>query len=493
MPPTPELRQFLSSKTFATSALHGNDQDNDVSDSSSNTNTRRLCSPRAQQAVGLLPVYLADARSCETYCPENRNGALQLGVAESLLLEDLLLPVMKDWNMMDAAVGADSIYYQPTAGRLGFRQAFATYIEDTVGLKKGRIETDGLVLGAGCNAVLENLCFCLADPGDAVLIPTPYYAAFEFDLSARAGMNIQPVTTKQYQKKDQQDSAGPKIAAISPEQYYPNRASLDAAYQRSKAEGHTPRILLLSHPQNPLGVCYPPATIKECIDWCREREVHLISDEIYMGSVYQQEQSNFKSALELADTESSGLGPFVHWVYSLSKDFAASGMRVGAVYTENEDIRMPLQKLNDLCQISSTQQVWTEQMMRRLSDKDNKDSELWTESFRRENHRRLAERCDVLQGCLDECKIPFLNPTAGLFLWMDLTEFLPKDSNMSSADKERQLYLELVHEFGLLLTPGWSMRNEEPGFFRCVFTAATQEEFDVSLVRFKKFVETKRQ
>jgi hypothetical protein len=32
----------------------------------------------------------------------------------------------------------------------------------------------------------------LADPGDAVLIPSPYYAAFEFDLAARAGCVIVP-------------------------------------------------------------------------------------------------------------------------------------------------------------------------------------------------------------------------------------------------------------------------------------------------------------
>jgi aspartate/methionine/tyrosine aminotransferase len=149
-----------------------------------------------------------------------------------------------------------------------------------------------------------------------------------------------------------------------------------------------------------------------------------------------------------------------------------------------------LQKLNDLCQISSTTQVWTEQMMKRPSDEGD---ELWTTSFRRENHRRLAERRDVLTSCLDDCQIPYLAPTAGLFIWIDLTEFLPTDSTLSMAAQERQLYMEMVHEFGLLLTPGWSMRNEQPGFFRCVFTAATAEEFSLALVRFKNFVDTKRQ
>ena len=49
------------------------------------------------------------------------------------------------------------------------------------------LDCKGLVLGAGCNVILENLYFCLIEPGDAVLIPTPYYTAFEFEYVARAG------------------------------------------------------------------------------------------------------------------------------------------------------------------------------------------------------------------------------------------------------------------------------------------------------------------
>ena len=62
---------------------------------------------------------------------------------------------------------------------------------------------------------------------------------------------------------------------------------------------------------------------------------------------------------------------------------------------------------------------------------------------------------------------------------------------MSPEEQERVLYLELVNEYGLLLTPGWSMRNERPGFFRCVFTAATEEEFTLSLERFRRFAASK--
>jgi hypothetical protein len=60
--------------------------------------------------------------------------------------------------MMDAAVHAVSTLPTDSGTIPGFTFP-ATYIEDTaVGLKKGRIDTDGLVLER-CNAVLENLCF----------------------------------------------------------------------------------------------------------------------------------------------------------------------------------------------------------------------------------------------------------------------------------------------------------------------------------------------
>ena len=307
--------------------------------SSSSSSSSRLSSCRGRHAVSLLPSYLADARAVTQYSSETPNGALQLGVAESLMLEDWLVPVL---NSQGGDVPADAIYYQPTAGRTDFREIMATYVEDMLGLRRGRIHMDGLVVGAGCNAVLENLCFALSEAGEAVLIPTPYYAAFEFDLVARAGLTVVPVTTEAYQTPSATDPA---------RMYYPNTAALDAAYEKAfKSSGRAPRILLISHPQNPLGICYPAAVVQECIDWCRDREVHLISDEIYAGSIYRPTVAGFKSALQLADGP-GGLGPYVHWVYALSKDFALSGLRVGALYTENEEIQVPLQKLNDLCQV----------------------------------------------------------------------------------------------------------------------------------------------
>lgn len=148
-----------------------------------------ISAPRAAKAVGLLPSYLVDARAVQKYSPATPDGALQLSVAENQMLEDLLVPSLTEFASTQI-FPADAIYYQPTHGRPETRAAMAKYLEDILGLSCP-LDVDGIVVGAGCNAVLENLCISLAEPGEGVMIPTPYYAAFEFDLVARAGKCFQ--------------------------------------------------------------------------------------------------------------------------------------------------------------------------------------------------------------------------------------------------------------------------------------------------------------
>ena len=86
---------------------------------------------------------------------------------------------------------------------------------------------------------------------------------------------------------------------------------------------------------------------------------------------------------------------------------------------------------------------------------------------------------------------------------MDFGDFLPpldpasviqngSEDPQSMQQRERSLYLELMNHYGLLFTPGLSMRNERPGFFRFVFSAASEEEFDMSLIRLRKFATEKK-
>ena len=55
------------------------------------------------------------------------------------------------------------------------------------------VHPDQLCVSAGCGAIIDNLFLAITSPGDGVLIPAPYYPAFDNDLRVRNGTVAIPV------------------------------------------------------------------------------------------------------------------------------------------------------------------------------------------------------------------------------------------------------------------------------------------------------------
>lgn len=148
---------------------------------------------RGTAALDLLPSYLAGARAVPKYNAESQpDGLLNLSVAENRMLEDMLVPRVN--AVASTEFPASGIYYQNTQGLDEVRNAMAAHFSAVLTpTHRYNFLPENLVVGAGCNAVLENLFFSIAEHGDGVLVPAPYYAAFEFDLSARIGLRLVPV------------------------------------------------------------------------------------------------------------------------------------------------------------------------------------------------------------------------------------------------------------------------------------------------------------
>lgn len=105
--------------------------------------------------------------------------------------------------------------------------------------------------------------------------------------------------------------------------------ALSAALEASK---RPVRALVLTNPHNPFGQCYPKEVLEECVKFCQRHGIHYISDEVYALSVFHNADSasgpSFVSALSL-DLQAIGCAPeYVHTIWSVSKDFGASGIRM---------------------------------------------------------------------------------------------------------------------------------------------------------------------
>lgn len=96
------------------------------------------------------------------------------------------------------------------------------------------------------------------------------------------------------------------------------------------------RALVLTNPGNPLGQCYNADTLLRCARFCQDRELHLICDEIYALSYFAGSDSGETPFQSILGTDLRAIGcdlSRVHVVWSMSKDFGCSGLRlVSSVY-----------------------------------------------------------------------------------------------------------------------------------------------------------------
>ena len=112
-----------------------------------------------------------------------------------------------------------------------------------------------------------------------------------------------------------------------------SKAHLDLAFNEAIRTGKTPKALLLTNPGNPLGNIYSKDTLQLAISWARDKNLHIICDEIYALSIINSNLNKFQSIVSLMNNQ---LGNYIHVIWGISKDFGSSGFRLGVLYTQNK-------------------------------------------------------------------------------------------------------------------------------------------------------------
>ncbi|WP_372425555.1 aminotransferase [Salinarimonas chemoclinalis] len=200
-----------------------------------------------------------------------------------------------------AAGSADAARYGPILGDDALRAALAA---DVSGLYDGRVEAADVAITAGCNAAFVTTMLAIAAPGDAVLLPTPWYFNHEMTL-AMLGIAARPLPCRA------QDG------------FVPRAEEADALVD-TLSDARVRAIVLVT-PNNPTGAIYPPATIAAFAELARARGIWLVVDETY------------RDFLPAGAGAPHGLFRDGRWregvvhLYSFSKSYAVPGHRLGAL------------------------------------------------------------------------------------------------------------------------------------------------------------------
>lgn len=192
------------------------------------------------------------------------------------------------------AMDKNFTYYTPVAGYPDLRAAIAKKLKTENGLD---YDASQIVVSTGAKQAIANALLCLVNPGEEVIIPTPYWVSYSEVVKLTEGVSVFIDTTVEQNFK------------ITP-------AQLEAAI--------TPKtkLFMFSSPCNPTGSVYSKEELAGLVEvFERYPNIYILSDEIY-------EHINFVEAHEsIAQFES--IKDRVVIINGFSKSYAMTGWRIG--------------------------------------------------------------------------------------------------------------------------------------------------------------------
>lgn len=199
------------------------------------------------------------------------------------------------------AIDANYSFYTPVSGYLDLRNAISKKLKEENGLD---YSADQIVVSTGAKQSLANTILCLINPGEEVIVPTPYWVSYSEMIKLAEGKSVLIPSTVESNYKI---TAEQLEAAITPKT----------------------KLFMFSSPCNPTGSVYSKSELAELVKvFEKYPNIFIISDEIY-------EHINFVDKhVSIASFES--IKERVVVINGFSKSYAMTGWRVGYLAANKE-------------------------------------------------------------------------------------------------------------------------------------------------------------
>ncbi len=212
------------------------------------------------------------------------------------------------------AINDNHTGYSLNAGMVELRQAVAEFFENKY---QAPYSVDEVVITSGASEALDSTLRTLLVEGDEVIITAPAYPAYESLIELNGGVV--------------------KYLDVSDSDFIPSIDKLEALMtDRTKA-------ILLNYPSNPTGASLGEKEIQAIVDFIEQKDVFLISDEIYSENVYEGQHISFGSFSSIRDKTII--------IHGVSKSHSMTGWRIGYTlspkYLSDEILKVHLS--NSIC------------------------------------------------------------------------------------------------------------------------------------------------
>lgn len=188
--------------------------------------------------------------------------------------------------------------YTAASGIVQLKEAVCAKLSRDHGLV---YKPENIVVSCGAKHSLYNAFVAMLDPGDEVIIPSPYWVSYPDQVKMVDGVPVIIETTDKTEFK------------VSPEQV-------------EKAITPKTKLFILNSPSNPTGGVYSKSELEALAKIFIKHNIYVISDEIYEKLVYGE---TFHSIAEIP-----GMKPLTILINGVAKAYAMTGWRIGYAAAE---------------------------------------------------------------------------------------------------------------------------------------------------------------
>lgn len=194
--------------------------------------------------------------------------------------------------------------YSHSAGFESYRTKLAKYYQD----HNLPVNLEDIIITTGGSEALLFAMGSVADLGDEVIIPEPFYANYN-GFATASGATVVPVISTLEQ--------GFALPAIS---------------EFEKLITPKTKAILICNPGNPTGYLYSESEMMQLAELVKKYDLFLIADEVYREFIYDESDKHY-SVLNIAGIEDHAI-----MIDSVSKRYSMCGARIGCIVSKNKEL-----------------------------------------------------------------------------------------------------------------------------------------------------------
>lgn len=316
-------------------------------------------------------------------------------------------------NIILAAVKAmeeGKTKYTATSGIIELRKAICEKFSKDNNLSYNPSQ---IVVSTGAKQSLANSFMAILNPGDEVIIPTPYWVSYPELVQLADGKPVIIETKEENNYK------------------YALEELEEAVTDKTKA-------ILINSPNNPTGTIYSKEELIKLAEFAKKHDLIIISDEIYEKLVYDNEKHvSIASLSEDAYNRTIVINGF-------SKSYAMTGWRIGYSASSEEIAKLIVSIQSHMT--SNVNSITQYAAIEALNGSQDDIEKMIVEFEKRKNF--MVEKLSTIDN------LSIIEPKGAFYVMIDVSRYYGKTINEKKISNSLEFSAELLEEENVAVIPG---------------------------------------